>query len=321
MKVMIYSTAAIAKPFIHAALEGKAKMEITSVFALEIEDAKKFASDTNIPHYSDNVEDLYQYCDTVYVCTPNGLHYAHAKAMLLARKNVIIEKPMAMSVDEIKELYALAREQGVYLFDAMLIMYNPLLDEIKKIVSTLNVQMIDFNYIKQTRLMDQYLNGEHFNVFDKKMGGGSINDLGIYCAYAFVYLFGDNYKLNSYQITNALDADEAAVVVGIVDNSVFSIRTGKLIADNRPSLISAQEGSIEIDSIGQISSFKYIPRNGEIQEVKITENYRNMMSFELIHFADVVNGDVKYRQEMEQISIAARRLLDEIESHKEVQNV
>jgi predicted dehydrogenase len=51
--------------------------------------------------------------DAVHICTPNAQHFPMAKDALHAGKHVICEKPLATSVEEGKELVALAAERGV----------------------------------------------------------------------------------------------------------------------------------------------------------------------------------------------------------------
>ena len=47
--------------------------------------------------------------NTVYIASPNLLHYEQAKAALLAGKNVICEKPFVTRAEQARELSALAR--------------------------------------------------------------------------------------------------------------------------------------------------------------------------------------------------------------------
>lgn len=53
--------------------------------------------------------------DLVVVNTPNPLHYSMAKGALTAGKYVVVEKPFTTTVDEGRELIALAREKGLML--------------------------------------------------------------------------------------------------------------------------------------------------------------------------------------------------------------
>ena len=49
----------------------------------------------------------------IIVNSPSYLHFEHAKAAILAGKNVLVEKPFTISVKEAEELIALAEKQKV----------------------------------------------------------------------------------------------------------------------------------------------------------------------------------------------------------------
>jgi predicted dehydrogenase len=51
--------------------------------------------------------------DAVHICTPNAQHFPMAKEALQASKHVLCEKPLATTVEEGKELVALALRRGV----------------------------------------------------------------------------------------------------------------------------------------------------------------------------------------------------------------
>lgn len=51
--------------------------------------------------------------EVVHLCTPNYLHYQQAKAALEAGKHVLCEKPLAMTMEQSRELAALAKKKGL----------------------------------------------------------------------------------------------------------------------------------------------------------------------------------------------------------------
>jgi predicted dehydrogenase len=53
--------------------------------------------------------------DLVVICTPSGLHAPQALAALEAGKGVVIEKPIALTVDDGRRLVETARERGLFL--------------------------------------------------------------------------------------------------------------------------------------------------------------------------------------------------------------
>ena len=51
----------------------------------------------------------------IIVNTPTHLHYENAKAALMAGKNIVVEKPFAVTVKEAEEITALAREKKLFI--------------------------------------------------------------------------------------------------------------------------------------------------------------------------------------------------------------
>jgi predicted dehydrogenase len=79
------------------------------------EKAESKAAELGIPRLYGSLEDMLADpdIDVVHLATPNYLHHPHAKAVLLAGKHVVCEKPLAMTSAESAELVQLARQAGV----------------------------------------------------------------------------------------------------------------------------------------------------------------------------------------------------------------
>jgi len=88
--------------------------------------------------------------DAVVIATPVRFHHAMAKASLLAGKHTFIEKPMATSADECKELAELAEENGLVLMVGHTFLYSPAVRKIKDIVDAGDIGEI--RYISSRRL-------------------------------------------------------------------------------------------------------------------------------------------------------------------------
>jgi len=79
---------------------------------------KKMSADyPNIISYS-TIEDLLNdtAIELIIVNTPNFTHFDFARQALLAGKHVLIEKPAAANVKEVKELYDLAKSHNLHVF-------------------------------------------------------------------------------------------------------------------------------------------------------------------------------------------------------------
>lgn len=71
-------------------------------------------------------------CDVVTVCTPSGLHPAHAVQIARAGRHVITEKPMATRLGDGKRMVAACDEEGVHLFVVKQNRLNPTLQLLKR---------------------------------------------------------------------------------------------------------------------------------------------------------------------------------------------
>jgi predicted dehydrogenase len=72
----------------------------------------------------------------VYIATPPFLHYAQAKAALLAGKHVIVEKPLAVALEQADEIVSLARRAQRLLVTNLMQRYNPLFVQVKALIDS-----------------------------------------------------------------------------------------------------------------------------------------------------------------------------------------
>ncbi|MGH2598581.1 MAG: Gfo/Idh/MocA family protein [Dehalococcoidia bacterium] len=73
--------------------------------------------------------------DAIDICTPNALHAPIAIAAARAGKHVLVEKPMAMSLDEADAMVEAARQAGVVLMVAHNLRFVPIYETVKRVVA------------------------------------------------------------------------------------------------------------------------------------------------------------------------------------------
>jgi predicted dehydrogenase len=88
--------------------------------------------------------------DAVIIATPVSMHYSQAKTALLAGRHVFIEKPMALSSSECRDLIRLAEEKGLTLMVGHTFLYSAAIRKIKAIVDSGDLGQI--RYISSRRL-------------------------------------------------------------------------------------------------------------------------------------------------------------------------
>lgn len=153
--------------------------------------------------------------DTVYVAVPNFLHYAVSEAALLAGKDVICEKPLASNFEEAARLADVAREQGRFLWEAVVTTRQPnfrlVRDELLPKIGT--IKAVSVNYSQYSSRYDAFRAGEVLPAFDPAKAGGAIMDIGLYTLTYTIGLFGEPKSATYYpNIERGIDTSGLVVM-------------------------------------------------------------------------------------------------------------
>ncbi len=91
-----------------------------------------------------------EYVDAVIIATPVSFHFDMARKCLNAGKHVFIEKPMASSASECRELLNIAESKGLTIVIGHTFIYSPPVRKIKEIIR--NKALGEIQYISARRL-------------------------------------------------------------------------------------------------------------------------------------------------------------------------
>ena len=127
--------------------------------------------------------------DIVYITLPNNLHFAVAKEALENQKHVLVEKPACLRFKEVKILEDLALKNRLLFAEGFSYLHNPITKELLTIVESgaigsvtqINAN-IGFEIVPDIKFVSKLLDRfkKQHRLFNPKMGGGSIFDLGCY---------------------------------------------------------------------------------------------------------------------------------------------
>ncbi len=152
--------------------------------------------------------------NTVYIASPNLLHYEQTKKALLAGKHVICEKPFCTRAEQARELTSLAREKHLFLADAVPTAYLPNFELLKSRLPEIGkVRLVLANYSQYSSRYDRLTEGEVPNVFNPKYGGGALMDINFYNVYLNVALFGKPEKVIYFPNIYRNLADTSGILV------------------------------------------------------------------------------------------------------------
>ncbi|HVY63153.1 MAG TPA: Gfo/Idh/MocA family oxidoreductase [Planctomycetota bacterium] len=151
-------------------------VEVVACSASRIERALHFAHQRGIQHYFADYRQLLALpeVDAVVIGTPNHLHHRMAVAALDAGKHVIVEKPLAVTLEEAEDLVARSKAAGRHVAYAEELCFVPKFVEAKRIMAS--GKLGEVRVVKQVEKHE----GPHARWFYEadEAGGGIALDMG-----------------------------------------------------------------------------------------------------------------------------------------------
>jgi predicted dehydrogenase len=186
--------------------------------------------------------------DTVYVTTPNSLHYDVTEAALLAGKDVICEKPLTSRFDQAEKLARLAKKRGRFLWEAVVTTRQPNYKTIKQLLPRIGtVKMASTTFSQYSSRYDAFRAGEVLPAFDPAKAGGALMDLGLYTLTFTLGLFGEPLRA-TYVPNIERDIDTSGVAILEYDGfTALNICAKDSGAPNR-AVIQGVDGWLCMDS-------------------------------------------------------------------------
>jgi len=179
---------------------------LKAVMRRDLEKAKDFAKRHNVERYYDSADELINDPEihAVYIATPPDSHLKYALKVAEAGKICCVEKPMAVSYDECKQMEEVFSKKNLPLFVAYYRRSLPRFDQIKKWLK--NHEIGTVRHIQWTLCEPPHpvldLSGNYNWRTDVTIAlGGYFDDLASHGLDLFQYLLG-NFKSVSGQSTN-----------------------------------------------------------------------------------------------------------------------
>lgn len=177
--------------------------ELVGVMRRNGEKAKDFAKRHGVPIWTDKAEELLKNdeINAIYVATPPSTHLAYAKAALAAGKDVYLEKPMALSSQEAKEIVSAVNNSDNKLSVAHYRRKLPAFEKVKALLDENAIGTVLFADIQilQPRNSDIVANSEeNWRLNPSVSGGGYFYDLAPHQIDLMYHYFGAFDKVDGY---------------------------------------------------------------------------------------------------------------------------
>lgn len=221
---------------------------LSAVASRTKKNAEKFGDEFRIPFRFESYEAMAQsdVIDVAYIAVPHSGHKDCTCLMLRNKKHVICEKPLAVTAKEAEEMFRTAKENGVFLMEAMWARLVPgtlkTLELIKEgaLGDILGVEG------KFCYTMDESETDHH--VLKNENGGGSLLDVGVYAlSFASWYLGHDVVSVSAE--SNVVDGIDrhTCVLLKYRDGGIADLSSAVMLHKPNEGYIYGSKGYIHLN--------------------------------------------------------------------------
>ena len=228
--------------------------------------------------------------NSIYIATTNNTHLDLIKKCIKAKKNILCEKPICLNLIETQEAKKLISENNIKFVEAIAYYSHPLYIELRNLIDKKeigDIVSIDSLFGFKVKKIDP-----SSRLFNKKLGGGVILDLGCY-PISFLMLFEKDTekfiiekKKISYSSTNVDDFAEATINIKDEVKANIKISLKENLQNN--CIIKGTKGQIFIPS-------PWLPEKNSYLEVQSDKrNYKKFFDIGKSVYANQIYNVSKY---------------------------
>lgn len=286
----IIGTNWITDQFVQAAHE-TGNYQLSAVYSRNLATAQKFGKKYGDVEYATDLATFFaiEHINTIYIASPNSLHFEQAKQAILAGKNVIVEKPAFSTPAEMDEIIELANQKQVFFFEAARNIHEQAFKTVADFLPLKDhILGADFSFMKYSSRYDQVLDGEEPNIFSPHFSGGALADLGVYPIYAALAWFGMPNESLYFDKKIRTGVDGLGTGILRYDDFDVTIRTGKITDSFQASEIYLTNGTLVLNAVNSIDEAVFHDREHTRREKLSVHQLENPMVEEANDFAKVI---------------------------------
>ncbi len=243
--------------------------------------------------------------DAIIIATPTNTHKQIALDSIEAGKHLLIEKPIAATLQEAREILERTKSGGVKVMVGMNLRFRPDTMLLKSVIN--NGEIGDPFYVRCGWIRQQSSQGDWFLKKDKS-GGGVIIDLGISLLDLSLWLL-DYQALKSVTVqtyfNNTKTVEDSAVgLIRLEGDSVINFEVSWSLHEDRNSLNLAAYGTHGTAHLNPLKIFRrmgsfnidYTPFSAKSSKNLFKKSYEN----ELKHFVSVAKDNLYLNSTVEE---------------------
>ncbi len=288
--------------------------ELIAVMDANLAVAQNVKEKYNAKYAFDNYEELLALneIDAVYIASPVFCHLEQAIAAAKAKKHILLEKPMGLTVKDSQEIADVCNQEGVKIGVGLMMRFHSYHQKMKEIIAEGKLGDI---VSMRAQLTCWYPEIEGNWRQDKNLsGGGALMDMGIHCIDLLQYISG----LQATQVAgfvanqtfNYTAEDSAAIVLKMKNGALAYVDANFNIPDaaakckleiygtkgsiNAEGTISQVEGGkVEVMISDNSLGYNAQQDRNDVVPFEINVEFGNMYTKEIESFSNVVINDLK----------------------------
>ncbi|MGI6664198.1 MAG: Gfo/Idh/MocA family protein [Christensenellaceae bacterium] len=283
----IIATGGIAEKFARTAPLVE-DIALTAVASRSIEKAQAFAEKYGIEKAYGSYQELFDDpdVDAVYIATPHNFHKENCIDAANAGKHILCEKAMALNVAEVKEMFAAAEKNNVFLMEAMWTRFIPTTVKAR--------EWVEAGLIGDVRFMSvPFGNYRAYDpesrLFHPGLAGGATYDLGVY-PIEFILDFTKGKEIEdikSFVVNNPSGTDSTMnAIIAFDDGAQAQLFCSFECATNHETYIYGTKGYIKMDTF-QCPKMIELYIDGELRDV-YEISFDSGFEFEMQHTVDCI---------------------------------
>ncbi len=176
--------------------------ELVAVMDVTKEIAERIRMKYGTKRAYDNIDDLLadSEIDAVYIASPVYLHYEQVIKAAKAKKHILVEKPVTLSVNDSKNVKEICEENGVLAAAGLMMRYHSYHLKMKEIIEQGRLGQI---VSVRAQFSCWYPKAEGaWRQIKNLGGGGAVADLGVHCVDIIQFITGSKVKRAAAFIDN-----------------------------------------------------------------------------------------------------------------------
>lgn len=287
-RIGIIGTGRIAKRFMPeaACVSG---ISVQGVYNPHIGSAESFAKNHDIDCY-ETLDDFFSAVDAVYIASPHQTHYEYAKVALEHGKHVLCEKPMTLDKRQAEQIFNMAKERNLILFEGIKTAYCPGFIKLMGIACSGAIGSIKSVEACFTKLEDE---GSR-ELTDLKYGG-SMLELGSYCLLPIIKILGADYERLSFDtVKGDNNLDILAKAYFKYPNAVATATCGLGVKSEGQLIISGTKGYILAEAPWWKTNYFEVRHENPDDVEKFSARFLgDGLRYEISDFLSMINGSAK----------------------------